>query len=82
MFFVDAALTTIGAVLVLPVNTPPVAGRGASPAAEIAEGLRVTYRIRSVRYYVLMGTLMWFSFGAFGALEPLFYRDVVGTGSR
>ncbi len=33
VFFVDAALTTIGAVLVLPVSTPPVARRGASPAA-------------------------------------------------
>ena len=42
--------------------------------------MKVSYGIPSVRYYVLMGTLMWFSFGAFGALEPLFYRDVVKTG--
>ncbi len=81
VFFVDAALTTIGALLVLPVSTPPVGGGEARhPLKEIAEGLRVTYRLRSVRYYVLMGTLMWFSFGAFGALEPLFFRDVVETG--
>jgi len=80
VFFVDAALTTIGAVLVLPVVTTPMGGEARHPLSEIAEGLRVTYRLRSVRYYVLMGTLMWFSFGAFGALEPLFYRDVVKTG--
>jgi MFS family permease len=80
VLFVDAALTTIGAVLVLPVSTPPVAGEAHHPLKEIAEGLRVTYRLRGVRYYVLMGTLMWFSFGAFGALEPLFFRDVVKTG--
>jgi len=80
VFFVDAALTTLGALLVVPVRTPPVAGEVRHPLREIAEGLRITYRLRSVRYYVLMGTLMWFSFGAFGALEPLFYRDVVGTG--
>ncbi len=81
VFFVDAALTTAGAVLVLPVSTPPLGGgEERHPLREITEGLRVTYRLRSVRYYVLMGTLMWFSFGAFGALEPLFYRDVVKTG--
>jgi len=80
VFYVDAALTTTGALLVLPVKTPPVGGERRSAFGEIVEGIRVSYRMRSVRYYVLMGTLMWFSFGAFGALEPLFYRDVVGTG--
>ena len=27
-----------------------------------------------------MGTVVWFGFGAFSALETLFYRDVVGVG--
>ena len=48
--------------------------------ASLLEGMKVSYGLPSVRYYVLMGTLLWFSFGAFGALEPLFYRDVVNTG--
>jgi MFS family permease len=81
VFYVDALLTTTGALLVLKVKTPPptcVTRR--SPVREVLDGIRVSYGIRGVRYYVLMGTLMWFSFGAFGALEPLFYRDVVGTG--
>lgn len=80
VFYVDAALTTTGALIVLPVSTPPVATERHGATREIVEGLRVSYGLRSVRYYVLMGTLMWFSFGAFSALEPLFYRDVVKTG--
>jgi len=80
VFYVDALLTTVGALLVLPVRTPPMGSRAHHPLRELSEGLRLSYKLRGVRYYVLMGTLMWFSFGAFGALEPLFYRDVVKTG--
>jgi len=81
VFYVDALCTAIGAVLVWPVATPPHPREGDHHAGrEIIEGLRISYGLRSVRYYVLMGTLVWFSFGAFGALEPLFYRDVVGVG--
>lgn len=81
VFYLDAALTTVGMLLVSGVKTPAMGGaRDRRPAKEIADGLKTAYGIRSVRYYVLMGTLVWFSFGAFGALEPLFYRDVVGTG--
>lgn len=81
VFWLDAILTTIGALLVLPVATPPKRKSGEQhPMRELVDGLALTYRMPSLRYYVLTGTLVWFSFGAFGALEPLFYRDVVGTG--
>lgn len=81
VFYLDAVCTVAGAALVWPVRTPPLGEHVSKGAlAEIVDGLKVSYGLRSVRYYVLMGTLMWFSFGAFGALEPLFYRDVVGTG--
>lgn len=50
------------------------------PLAELKAGLRVSYKTRSLRYYILLGTLAWFGFGAFSALEPLFYRDAVGVG--
>lgn len=50
------------------------------PAAELREGLRVAYSDRTLRYVILSGTAVWFAFGAFSALEPLFYRDVVGVG--
>lgn len=47
---------------------------------EFTDGLRVTYTTRSLRYFILLGTAIWFGFGAFQALESLFYRDVVGVG--
>lgn len=50
------------------------------PWADFVSGLRLAYMTRSLRYYILMGTAVWFGFGAFSALEPLFYRDVVGVG--
>ncbi len=81
VFYVDAVCTTAGALLVLGVATPPVAHADKPSAiSSLVEGMKVSYGLPTVRYYVLMGTLLWFSFGAFGALEPLFYRDVVKTG--
>jgi len=44
---------------------------------DFTEGLRMAYTTRSLRYYILLGTAVWFGFGAFQALEALFYRDVV-----
>lgn len=46
---------------------------------DLTSGLRVAYTTRSLRYFILLGTAVWFGFGAFSALEPLFYRDVVGV---
>lgn len=81
VFYLDAAFTSLGVLLVLPVRTPAIsASERRHPLKELTSGLRIAYGIRPVRYYVLMGSLVWFSFGAFGALEPLFYRDVVKTG--
>ena len=47
---------------------------------EFRDGLRVSYSTEALRYFILTGTAVWFGFGAFSALEPLFYRDVVGVG--
>lgn len=47
---------------------------------DFKSGLRLAYMTPSLRYYILMGTAVWFGFGAFSALESLFYRDVVGVG--
>lgn len=44
------------------------------------EGLRLNLTISTLRFYLLIGILMWFSFGAFDALESLYYKDVVGVG--
>ena len=50
------------------------------PLAEFRDGLRISYSTRTLRYAILSGTAVWFGFGAFSALEPLFFRDVVGVG--
>ena len=47
---------------------------------EFKDGLKVAYSSRTLRYVILSGTAVWFGFGAFSALEPLFFRDVVHVG--
>lgn len=82
LFALDAATSLVAAVLVWRTALPaPVrAAEERHPLAELREGLHAAYSLRAVRFYVLGGTLVWLGFGAFGALEPLFYRDVVKTG--
>jgi predicted MFS family arabinose efflux permease len=46
---------------------------------ELREGLRHTYRNHRLRFYVWLGSSVWLLFGFFSALEPLFFRDVVGV---
>ncbi len=50
------------------------------PLTEFKDGLKVAYSSRTLRYVILSGTAVWFGFGAFSALEPLFFRDVVHVG--
>jgi DHA3 family macrolide efflux protein-like MFS transporter len=50
------------------------------PMRELSDGLRLVYTTRGLRYPILVGTVVWFGFGAFSALEPLFFRDAVGVG--
>lgn len=51
-----------------------------SSRLRLTDGVRFTYRHRSVRYYVLLGAMLWMSFSAFETLAPVFFRDVLGTG--
>lgn len=83
IFALDAATSLAAVVLVAGVTLRPRerahrADRNA--LLELREGLRYTYAHRSLRYPILIGTATWLGFGAFGALEPLFYRDVLRTG--
>jgi DHA3 family macrolide efflux protein-like MFS transporter len=86
VFVMDAATSAVAALLIIPVHLKEPdrvkadEGHARHPVSEAIEGLRTVYSMRNVRYYVLMGSIVWMSFGAFGALEPLFFRDVVGTG--
>jgi MFS family permease len=83
VFVLDAATSLVAALLVWRARLKPVAPRPAEerhPVAEFRDGVRAVYSLRPVRYYVLIGSVAWLTFGAFGALEPLFFRDVVKTG--
>ena len=79
----DALTSLVAVVLVWRVTLRPVGKpeRVRKRAlSELREGVRYTYSHRSLRFPVLIGTAIWLGFGAFGALEPLFYRDVLRTG--
>jgi len=83
IFVLDAATSLFAAALVWTISVQPPARddlHETHALAEMREGLKAAYGLRPVRYYLLTGSLVWLSFGAFGALEPLFFRDVVGTG--
>lgn len=79
----DALTSLVALVLVWRVKLRParkaVRERGHA-LAELQEGVRYAYAHRSLRFPILIGTAVWLGFGAFGALEPLFYRDVLKTG--
>jgi DHA3 family macrolide efflux protein-like MFS transporter len=79
----DALTSLVAVVLVWRVTLRPAerpAGERSHAFAELREGLRYTYSCRALRYPILLGTATWLGFGAFGALEPLFYRDILHTG--
>lgn len=82
VFVIDAATSLAAAALVWRIHLRAAEGHAAErrPLAELTAGLRAVYRERPVRYYVLAGSVAWLVFGSFGALEPLFFRDVVRTG--
>lgn len=81
IFVLDAITSAVGALLVFPVRPREMgqvrrAGRG---FAEMREGFRYSYSHRRLRFYIWLGSSVWLLFGNFSALEPLFYRDVLGT---
>jgi DHA3 family macrolide efflux protein-like MFS transporter len=80
----DAVTSLIAVFLVWGVHVRPVTRserrERSHPFTELREGLRYTYSHRALRYPIVLGTAIWLGFGAFGALEPLFYRDVLGAG--
>jgi DHA3 family macrolide efflux protein-like MFS transporter len=92
VFVLDAATSLVAVFLIWGVrlHRAPAAADTAtadtapaprpSALAELRDGLRYVYTNRALRYPVLLGTVMWIGFGSFGALEPLFYRDVLKVG--
>lgn len=81
IFVLDAATSIVGVALILGVATRATPQREHSTAlGEMREGIRFAYSEPRIRFVLLLGVMVWMSFGAFSALEPLFFRDVVKTG--
>jgi predicted MFS family arabinose efflux permease len=83
VFVLDALTSLVAVFLVWGVHLNRAErepGRRGRAVEELREGLRYVYGNRALRYPVLIGTAVWLGFGAFGALEPLFYRDVLKVG--
>lgn len=83
VFILDALTSLVAVFLVWGVHLNRAErepGRRGRAVEELREGLRYVYGNRALRYPVLIGTAVWLGFGAFGALEPLFYRDVLKVG--
>lgn len=81
VFVLDAATSVVAVAVVAGVRLTAVSKRTRGPAfREVREGFRFSFASRPLRLYLGMSAAIWTSFGAFSALEPLFYRDVLGTG--
>jgi predicted MFS family arabinose efflux permease len=82
IFVLDAATSVAAVALVARVVLRPGArSEKRQPAIrEMREGFEFVWASRPLRLYLAVFAALWLSFGAFGALEPLFYRDVLGTG--
>ncbi len=83
IFILDAVTSLVAAALILKVKVrsfaaPEEAKRSAF--AEIKQGFAVTYSKSSLRLFITTGTATWLAFGAFGSVEPLFFRDVLDVG--
>ena len=80
VFLFTAVAVFISFVVVLFAKeqyTPPKEEEPKHPLREATEGVRLVFAQPSLRYYLVVGIMLWFSFGAFDALESLYYKDIV-----
>jgi DHA3 family macrolide efflux protein-like MFS transporter len=82
IFVLDAVTSIVAVALVAGVALRPSRERAERRPAlrEMKDGFVYAWTSRPLRLYLTVFGALWLSFGAFGALEPLFYRDVLGTG--
>lgn len=82
IFVLDAATSVVAVALVARVTLRPGSRREERLPAfrEMRDGVAYAWASRPLRLYLGVFAALWISFGAFGALEPLFYRDILGTG--
>jgi predicted MFS family arabinose efflux permease len=81
IFWFDAITSLVAVALVAGIPTRRVHHEARTGGwDEIRRGFAYVYGHRRLRFYVLVATAIWGLFGLFAALEPLFYRDVLGRG--
>lgn len=81
VFALDAVTSLVAVAIVYRIRVRRVARRERGTGwRELREGFRCAYSTRSLRLPVLLGSAVWLCFGTFGALEPIFYREELGTG--
>ncbi|MGH8886337.1 MAG: MFS transporter [Egibacteraceae bacterium] len=83
VFVLDAATSLVAVALVAGLAVRTHAGhanREHHAWTELREGARFTYGVPVLRFSLVLGMVVFTSFGAFAALEPLFFREVLGTG--
>lgn len=81
IFVLDAATSLVAAALIWPVKVrrlsdEPTSGNGFT---ELKAGFKMAYGNPRLRFYIWLGSTVWLLFGTFSALEPLFFRDVLGA---
>ncbi|HUF16363.1 MAG TPA: MFS transporter [Acidimicrobiia bacterium] len=81
IFVLDAATSVIAAALLWPVKVRQLSATGSHGGgfSELREGFAVAYGNPRLRFYIWLGSSVWLLFGVFSALEPIFYRDVLGV---
>jgi predicted MFS family arabinose efflux permease len=81
IFVLDAATSAVAAVLVYPVSLRQLARQRERNEGlqELKEGFSYAYGHHRLRFYIWLGSSVWVLFGTFSALEPLFYRDILGV---
>lgn len=82
IFVLDAATSVVAVALVVGValRTRPERAERRSTFTEMRAGFGFAFTHRALRLYIGVFIGLWLSFGAFAALEPLFYRDVLRVG--
>lgn len=82
VFAFDAATSIVAVAILLPVQLRAVekVDPDRTSFEDLREGFRFTYGRRTLRLLLVLATATYLSFGVFGGLEPLFFRDVLGRG--
>jgi MFS family permease len=80
-FLVDAATFLVGAVVALRLDVAPLSQASSvdrSAWREVREGALLAWRVRGLRWTFAVIGVTYAVWGAFGVLEPLYVRDVLG----